>query len=492
MSPKASKAAKKAAKKPASKAAKKSAGVKATRTSGGHQLRVAHVWLDEVMADRLIPGGKTVTLGKTQRGTFTVPDLGIPDDFAIIRPGGGPGGRGHVLTLGDDMGGRLSLGGDEIDASELAHKGEKVGDFHATPIGPGDWGVVELDSIGDHKLFFQFVRDDPPLPTSTWRDSGLMLPAIAFALILHTVFIAVSFQLAEDGNSLVFPGRRDLMARYLVEPPPPPVENQEGAASSDGDKEAVNSATKGDEGKDGGEERDVPEEMAPDVVDVAPEAPAAGVLTKANRRTMNKAISFSAADDKVLDALASMGPRTTPDFSKGAGSGGGIGDRQGGSGTRGGSERSGSGGGGSADKRFRSQGKINAGEKRAPKGSAKDGAGRARKEVAVLKRGSVSGDLGGRTKAEIDKVMRQRQGLFRACYQSELNRVRGLGGKVVMQFRIRATGQVASSRVVGSKSSLRNPRIESCINRHITRLKFPPKAGNTALVEYPLFFSSQG
>ena len=482
----AQKAARKAAQKAGKKASKKAASVQVSTSRGGHQLRVAHVWLDEVMDDQVIPAGRPVTLGRTRRSTFTVPDLGLPEVFAIIRPGK----RGHVLTLGEDMGGRLSLGGDEMDASDLAERGEKVGPFNATSIGPGDWGVIELDSLGDHKLFFQFVRDDPPLPTSTWRDNGLMLPAVAFALILHTVFIAVSFQLAEDGNSLIFPGRRDLMARYLVERPPPPVE-QEAAASSDGDKEAVNSATKGDEGKDGGEETDRPEEMAPEVVDIAPETPEAGVLTKANRRTLNKTISFSAADDKVLDALASMGPRTTPDFSKGAGSGSGIGDRAGGTGTRGGSDRTGSGGGGSADKRFRSQGKIDAGESRAPKGNAKDGAGQARKEVAVLKKGTVTGDSGDWTKAEIDKVIQKRKGLFRACYQSELNRVRGIGGKVVMQFRIRATGQVASARVVGGKSSLRNPRIESCINRHITSLKFPAKPGSTALVEYPFIFNSQ-
>ena len=457
----------------------------------GARLRVAHVWRDEVMADQVFPAPTKVTLGTSKGSTFVVPDVGIPNGFAILRPGK----RGYVLTVGSDMGGRLRLGGDEMEVADLIRKerGDKAaasaGDFHATPLEPGDWGVIELDGEGDHTLFFQFVADDGPLPPSrTFRDSELLLPAAAFAFILHTVILAIMFTLPEPGNPFVFPGRRELMARYLIRRPPVPEPSKAEAQTSEGaDKETVNSASKGKKGKAGGEGKQ-PIARMPDGKEINPEAPKVALLEESARSNFNKIISHKAMDDKITRMLNRMGPRTPGSFSSGPGSGTGFGAGRDGTGTTRGAERGGTGGGGAADKLFESQGKIDAGKTRARKVK---GNGGKRKEVAVVGTGTARGDFASWSKEEINKVVRSRQGFIRACYQSGVSVMPNLSGKVVVQFRIKGTGQVSSARVVGGKSTLRNSKVESCIVRQINRLKFPPKGGASAVVEVPFNFSQR-
>ena len=131
------------------------------------------------------------------------------------------------------------------------------------------------------------------------------------------------------------------------------------------------------------------------------------------------------------------------------------------------------------------KGPIDTGETRTAKGTGGDGI--APKELAV-KVGQASGDFSGLSREEIDKVIRARSGVFKACYQKELNRTRDLGGKMTVGFTIAADGTVKSTRV--ENSSLNNSEVESCIKSNIARLKFPAKGG--AIVTYPFIFSQGG
>lgn len=457
--------------------------------AAGPQLQVAHIWRDEVMAHKVIASPRRVTLGTGKKATFTIPDLGLPKNFAILAPVRG----GYVLSLGPGMSGRVRMDGKELDVAELVQRRSAASaasdddDYHKAEVHGGDWGVIELDGKGEHNLFFRFVVADPPLPPPGWRDTELLLPAIAFALILHTVLIAVTFKLREDGNSLAFPGKRELMTAYLVtrpEPDPPPAKSQEDSASKDGEKKSVRSATKGKKGKAGGE-GEKPRASDPDPADIPPEIET-GLLSEESQQIIRKVTVNQALDDKLKRGLARLqGDRRMGDFGSGPGSGTGFGPDQGGTGTTRGGKPGGPGGGGSVQGDVVSQGKIDTGETRRPKGDG--GSGRGPTEVAVVGTGDAEGDLGGLTKEEIDRVIRSRKGLIRACYQRELNRTHGLGGKLVVNFRIKADGQVQSVRVVPGKSSLRNPKVESCVVRQITTLKFPAKGGG--VVNYPFIFS---
>jgi hypothetical protein len=461
------------------------------RVTRGVRLRAALIWHDEVMGDVVLDQPGTITLGESHHSTFTIPDVGLPEKFPVVRPGN----RGYLLTLGDKMRGRISIDGQEKDVADFVQRGGDAegGGFRATPIGGRDWGVIELDDSGDTKLFFHFVPADPPLPTTLFAAFELLLPALAFSVFLHVVFIIVSYRLDTGENPFVWPGKRSLTGNYLVTriEPPPPVEPPKPvvgkkvgaqAASEKGQVENIKSATKNNEGKSGGQgDKRAKDPNAPDDV---PNPPKVAFFADKNKKYLDQMLQTNNLTS-LNKFMAVKGEKTPGQLGMGKGTGTGVGDDLDGTGTTRGSKGKGTGGGGSAEGDFVSQGKVDVGETRSPKGTGGTGSGP--KEIAVGFAGGASGDFSGLTKEEIDRVVKSRSGLIKACYQKELNRTRNLGGKLVINFVIAADGVVKSTRVEGGKSTLRNDAVESCVRSNIQRLKFPAKGGG--VVNYPFIFS---
>ncbi len=92
------------------------------------------------------------------------------------------------------------------------------------------------------------------------------------------------------------------------------------------------------------------------------------------------------------------------------------------------------------------------------------------------------------TADEIDRVVKARAGVFRACYQKELASKPGIGGKLVVKFKIMGDGTVASASP-GIGSTMTDEAVKECVARNVMRLKFPPKGG-IANVTYPLIFTA--
>jgi hypothetical protein len=458
-------------------------------------LRVSYVWRDEVMADVVARKPRKITLGTRAGATFVTPDLGLPDRFPVIRHSS----RGYLLTLGAGMAGRICVGGEVLDVGEfLAHgNGDRAagaqGAFRATRVAPGDWGVIHLDGRGQHSLFFQFVAPDPALPRATWRDSDLLPAAIFFAIIVHAVFVLIAVKFRDDRHSMTFPGKRELMAEYLLtrpQPPPEPAPEQPRAGEKKAEEEKKPpAATAGKEGKAGGK-GDKPRSRAPDPDRGGPELPDSvqvGLLSTRSRAELRKVRERGGFDEKLGRALARMqGPLTAGTMGgHGTGSGTGYGPGTGtGTSTRGGS---GSGGGGTNVGDVQRHGPINTGGTRAGRGTS---GGRGVKEVAVrIDTGDPSGELGGLTAAEILKVVRSRKNAIGNCYERELQRQKGLGGKVVLTWRINAAGAVEVARV--RTTTMRSGKVEDCIVRQIQGLRFPqPRGGQIAHVRnFPFLFA---
>jgi len=87
---------------------------------------------------------------------------------------------------------------------------------------------------------------------------------------------------------------------------------------------------------------------------------------------------------------------------------------------------------------------------------------------------------------EVDRVVRSRLGIFRACYQVVLNHDDTLAGRLDLAFDIDAKGDVAGAVI--KSSTLGAPAVETCILRQVQRLKFPA-GGALTHVRYPLLFS---
>jgi hypothetical protein len=451
-------------------------------------LRAALIWHDEVMHDLVLDEPGPITLGADGKTTFVVPDLGLPPGFQIIRPGS----RGYLLTLGEKMRGTISVAGEEHSVSEFVGRSETNG-FAATAIGGKDWGVVDLDETGIHKLYFQFVPYEAPLPLAVLALE-LLMPALAFSVLLHAILLAVTYRFEEEGDSfLTWPGRRDLTGSYLYarneeekKPPEPKVASAVAAApaaSKEGQKENVKSATKGREGKAGGEGkiRAHDPNAKPDETPKAP--PKVAIFEDRNRRVVQDLIDSNLPDLGNFNGLP--GPKQRGDIGAGHGKGTGVGDDIGGTGTTRGSKGNGPGGGGSVEGDFVSQGKVDVGETRAPKGNGGNGSGV--KEVAVVGTGTATGDFSGLSRDEIDQVVKKRAGLIRQCYQKQLDlKGKGLGsGKVVVHFVIDAGGSVTTTAI--NSSQVNDSTVEGCIRSQISRLKFPAKGG--AIVNYPFIFN---
>ncbi len=99
----------------------------------------------------------------------------------------------------------------------------------------------------------------------------------------------------------------------------------------------------------------------------------------------------------------------------------------------------------------------------------------------------ASGELGGFSGDEIDRVIKSRAGVFRACYERELTRSPGIAGKLVVTMEIAADGTVGAASV--ASSTVGSDALNTCLITNVKRLKFPPKG--KAVVHYPLLFSNR-
>ena len=78
----------------------------------------------------------------------------------------------------------------------------------------------------------------------------------------------------------------------------------------------------------------------------------------------------------------------------------------------------------------------------------------------------------------------------RACYERALLKEPGLAGKVVLEWTISQSGDVASAKT--KTSTLHNSAVESCILQGLKSWRFPPAKGGLVIVSYPFLFNSVG
>ncbi len=528
-------------------------------------LRTALVWHDEVMDDVVVHKPTNITVGHGGKATFTIPSVGLPKDFAIVRPGN----RGYLLTLGERMRGTICVDGEQKQVADFVRANAAAG-FAATPISGRDWGVIDLDETGDYKLFFQFVpiEDATTQPFFTrqmllagsagylisiavlallflWRgvttdftlagsamladlaeaafrgwgistialglggigwwlvrQDGDQQASLAFSVLLHAALLFMTYQLYDGSNAFVWPGPRSLTGNYLVtrlepeEPqqPTPTVatvaaKQDSGAAAAKSPDKPKNTATKNDEGASGGK-GETERARDPNARDVPPAPPKVALFEDKNRKVLDNIIdrNLSTSLDKFTGIKGDEVKRGSLGFGDGTGTGVGHGA---GTGTTRGSNKHGSGGGGNAEGDFVSKkGAIDTGKNRPGGGNcAHPPCGTAPKEVKVVLQ-AAEGDFGGLTAEEINRVVKSRAGIFRACYQAELNRNPGIGGKLVVSFQIGGDGIVKRAKT-GAGSTLHSASVESCVKSNIMRLKFPAKGG-LANVNYPFLFQPGG
>jgi hypothetical protein len=474
-------------------------------------LRTSLVWNGEVMEDRVLDRPEPVTLGARGKPTFVTPDLGLPDEFAIVRPGA----KGYLLVLGDRMRGAVCLGGVQRAVEELVANEP----FAATPLQVGDWGVIQLDDTGSCQLFFQFVpREEHAviltrkqlnigaigfgvfsvigaavfaakgldfgealfrsigltalifgaavLCRAIMKQDGESKASLGFSIILHTAVLSFTFHVYAEQSAFAFPEQRQLTATYLTTRPadPGPVLASikttptlgpiAGAAAM-----PVTETPAPARGDDGG----------------------AGASRPRPNRASQPPSPFGILGNPDLMALAKR------DVGRDVGRLVGV--------TGAGPNR---GEAGPPGPRTRSTGR----DPRGPVGTHRPGEEIG--EIAVRGVVCVGAGCGGGTPIEvalppppvgpddsprltakeIDDVVKRRSGIFRACYQKQVNRTLELAGTVVMRWRITPSGDVVNAK--RHAGTLTNADVVDCITLNVGALKFPAKGGAT--VTYPFVF----
>ena len=103
----------------------------------------------------------------------------------------------------------------------------------------------------------------------------------------------------------------------------------------------------------------------------------------------------------------------------------------------------------------------------------------------VLGQATVRGSL---DKEIIRRIVRRHINELKYCYQQELTRSPALGGRIMVQFTIAASGQVIAS--VLQYSTIGDTRLEGCAVQAVRRWEFPQTlGGGIAVVSFPFVFT---
>jgi len=512
-------------------------------------LRTSLIWNDEVMGDVMSERPETITIGPHGGSTFITPELGLPRDFAIVRPGR----AGHILALAEHMRGTICVGGVEHDVATLVRGGETPG-FNATdaPAQPGlaialgglDWGIVELDAAGRYKLFFQLgpTGDDELAPRppalaaggigfgaaalvlaliSAWQGAGaaesiargtgiaalaLALAtfvrwllrqdfesraSLAFSTLLHSALLFGTFALYEHESPFVWPGQRRVTADYIATrlqerfAPPAPAP----AAKPQPSGAAAPSPK--------------PDKMFVDKPwkdpTVLPPLPKKST-TKAGppiahpSGTGTKHPGPPGVDTQAFGAIDGILGHQHDEAPLGKGGGGGPGRshdlKPGGLGP----DSKGGDGGPGGTFRPGPAGPLQTGPMREGKAclGAHCGGGTSIDVTppGECDRPSPPSWCDGPTlnPDDIDRVVKSRAGAIDACYQRALDRDAALAGTVKASFVIAPDGHVTTARI--SATTLHSSTVDSCVLGVIRGMHFPARGGGT--VNYPFVFSRGG
>ena len=89
----------------------------------------------------------------------------------------------------------------------------------------------------------------------------------------------------------------------------------------------------------------------------------------------------------------------------------------------------------------------------------------------------------------LQEAVQQIRGPLRSCYQQQVRQDGPLPSALTVQFTVRSSGAVSSTRILEDTAS---EAVTACITGRIERLKLPRLPGNlTATVTIPLTFSFQ-
>lgn len=437
-------------------------------------LRVALLWKDMVIQEKVLQEAQTFTIGDDLRNDFIIPADSLPKKFPLFRAGR----KGsYDIGLSREMQGQITVNQQTTEITDFVKKStENVSGVNYVPITLGDWGMVNL---GEMRVFFQFVQ-----PEARRRRTGLLSldesvsASVGMSFFVQVAFVVLAVLLWNDqATRVVFAESKrdpDIEATVVTrdEPEEPKIEEE-------GEDEEVSKKAGGEEGKFGDpdevpdKESKIPKLDAKMVDKIDIKKVGLNDLLATNKLGGSGAISeiMNATSEGLSNKLAVAMGGEGSEFVIGHGAGGMgfVGD--------------GSGGGGTGVGRIQGMGDIDTG------GGPGIRAGMGKKGERHVGNVNIgSGSAKGFCKqSQIASVVRRRAGAIRACYEQRLQVNKGLAGKLTVRWTIDTEGGVTGVDAV--QDTLNDAPTRQCIFRHLQRMHFQKPEGGICIVQWPFVFS---
>ncbi len=451
---------------------------------GGETLEVAMLWRDSVLVVNSYEQPKTVTIGvEGQKNDFVIEDSSFADErFPLLEYG-----AGYTLSFTDGMSGLVQIGNQQYTLAQAISQGVATRSGSGYGISLDGRSSARVD-IGDITFLIHFTE----LPLAAFGGSGFdtsPVPYVSLSAVAHILFLILAMTMPENARSLDLDGfqANDRFVQLMIEPEQ--VEEEKPDWLDDGGDEEAAAKHKGEEGKAGKEDaEDVNKKLAikgdrnPEDLELKRAADTEVAMNAGIAGELMVSSPFATGDTSVgSDAIHALGNLQGGEFGESKGFGG-LGLQGAGRGGGGISER----GIGLANVGTAGRGGGGRGGGGYGKGAGDLGERNSRVPKIVPGNPQVQGSL---DREIIKRVVRQHRGEIKFCYEGELQKNKGLEGRVTVRFTISATGSVVSAVV--KESSLNNASVERCITDKIRRWIFPePKGGGIVMVNYPFNLSS--
>jgi hypothetical protein len=503
-------------------------------------LRVAILWRNTIVKERVLTEGTDITVGESLKNTFPV--TASFDSLKMFQFLGGRKTDNYELALNRGLKGKLHVDGTNYTVKDfISQKTSNVSDTNKCKIKDGDWGVFRFDE--ETSLFFQFT---PPAVAAgarklfagfdhSYAASVLLSLGIQIAFLLTVVLYPVDLNYKSRG--------KETFARLIK------IETRKSDKEKEEKKKEEEEIKKEEKKEEIKEEEKVPEEV-PEEQPPMPDKPmekAGDPLKKdidlsnlkknqlkplkddekaldakrdrlakkkdrslnailKNKSRKNSALSSILGKQKNLSAknavwsedgdytlendgqsdLAYDGASlTTGDYGGGGlGGAGGFGDGGGGGGFGAGGAF-GMGGMGGMGGGMGGIGGADA--ERAGRMASAGLKDRSRRRTSRMNLGS-GGVSGFCKKKNVKSTVSRRAAAIRSCYEMALQINPNLKGKITVKWTISLSGKVEGVQIVGN--TVKNKKVEQCMRKVIGRMRFKKPQGGICVIKWPFVFSS--
>ena len=474
--------------------------------SSGDTLEIAMLWSDQVLSVNQYPEARDVTIGVGEESDFVielpVADTGITqENFPLVMHDAT--GAGYYLALTPQMTGFVrhyeqTWSIEEVLRREDLVRSERAPGAMLLPIGKKTSARVELDEVTFLVSFTERESAIAGIGVGDFRPLPFLIASAAAHLMF--LFMALTIPASPDSLELDSNGMDDRFVQLVLMPEQEEEVEDESPAGLDNDGKDGAEKVAGDEGKAGREDmEDRDRSMAAKGTSDSNEfsgddhnrqvAQDSGVLAVLGGGNISP---FGPSDRNVgSNAIAAIGNMEDQP----AGDSGGFGGL--------GLTDSGRGGGGDDESVKLDSNAICSGAacgtkcKFKDKSKCKGGKGNLpdadiTKDENTVEPTFIPGPVETRdcmAREQIARVVRQRRNEIRACYERELQRDKSLAGQIKIHFKIGATGSVFMTKI--KSSSLKNKRVEQCVQNKVRRWIFPePQGCSMVNVTYPFNFKN--